>query len=424
LLQAYCRPVGGTAWHQIFFCSTINKRFQHSLLRFDCEIYFFFRHGIFITALQVSGLDVCTSLIRLDLSDNQLTTNAIAPVAALPNLKWLSIANNNVKCIKCLQSLGTLEVLNASHNEIEGKVSVGRMTELKALVLSNNKIQTVGGLEKLRKLDTLILSHNSLSSLGGWIAGATSLQKLSVSHNPLHDEAATAGLNGLISMKELRMNHCQLSNVPSAILCMKKLQILEMGSNLISKFENLKVLESVQSMWQLNLKGCPVVQKDGYKQRILDLVPRVDVLDTKRIRPKGGRGKRPRLTDADASIRSPAKEKKEEPQKISKDDVHVATAVADAMHKSTHTSLPADEDDCDIQAEAFRPSKLTTGQVEKSTRTCEDRKTKKIKGAKLKPASSKAEKQKEDDESQGPKVSLRGKAAVLADQKTVLSGWT
>ena len=375
-------------------------------------------------ALQVSGLDACTSLIRLDLSNNQLTS--IDPIAALPNLKWLSIAKNNIKCIKALQSLSALEVLNASHNELEGKVSVGRIAELRALVLSNNKIQTVGGLEKLRKLDTLILSHNNISSLGGWVAGATSLQKLSVSHNPLNVEAATAGLKNLTGMKELRMNQCQLSKVPSAVLCMKRLQILELGSNLINEFENLKVLASVQSMWQLNLKGCPVTQQDGYQNRMLDLVPRVDVLDTKRIRPKGGKGKRARLADGDTQLQSLSKEQEIENPTVSETMVqeHVATAATVApVHNTTMHTTQDEDSDC-IEAEAFRPSKLSTGQKEKSSRKREDTKIKKSKGLnKATNAPSKPRKDRKND--QGPKVTLRGKAAVLsADQKNVLSGWS
>ena len=75
-------------------------------------------------------------------------------------------------------------MLNAGHNQLEGKVSVARCPALKALILNDNRVETVGGLEKLGDLNTLVLSANAVG--GGacaWLTGATALEKLTLSRN-------------------------------------------------------------------------------------------------------------------------------------------------------------------------------------------------------------------------------------------------
>ena len=223
--------------------------------------------------------------MRLDLSNNNIAT--IDTVGGCSNLKWLNISKNNIASLNALSSLEKLEVLNAAQNALEGKVTVGRLRSLKALVLNGNELQLIGGLEKLDHLETLILSQNKVESLGGWLGGATALQKLSISHNPVGREpSSTVALKSLTNMRELRLNHCQLHHIPKEIKYMKRLKILELGSNDIDDIDELGILSSVTMLWQLNLKGCPLTNTAGYRERVLKYVPGLDVLDTKRLRPK------------------------------------------------------------------------------------------------------------------------------------------
>ncbi|WPT12435.1 Protein phosphatase 1 regulatory subunit 7 [Picochlorum sp. SENEW3] len=235
----------------------------------------------------ITGLDVCKRLIRIDLSNNNLTL--VDPIAACDSLRWLNVSKNDITSIKPLQSLESLEVLNVSQNKLCGKVGVGRMRQLKALVLNGNDIETVGGLEKVTRLETLIISHNSIRSFGGWISQATSLQKLSASHNPIEwdqGESCVQGLSALVHMKELRLNHTGLRRVPACLASMKRLRILELGSNRIESVQDVQALKALSSIWQLNLKGNTVQSIPNYQGTILSLVSGIDVLDTKRLRPK------------------------------------------------------------------------------------------------------------------------------------------
>ena len=239
--------------------------------------------------LQISGLDICKNLIRIDLSGNALIS--ADNVSVCSNLRWLNLSRNAIDSIQdIVHSCELLEVLNVSQNKLHGKVGVGRLRKLKALVLNGNEVVSVGGLEKTTQLETLIISNNNVQALGGWISQAKSIQKLSASNNPMSwGDGEVSGLSQLVNMKELRLNHTGMGRVPEYLTCMKRLRILELGSNSIESFDDMEVLSSLRSVWQLNLKGNPVAQKQGYQERIQRMMPQVDVLDTKRLRPKGSR---------------------------------------------------------------------------------------------------------------------------------------
>lgn len=226
------------------------------------------------------------SLIRIDLSKNDLKS-VPSGISVCVNLKWLNLSANAIRDIKPLESLTQLQVLNVSKNELYGKIGVGKFPQLKALVVNGNDIETIRGLEKLSQLETLIVSQNRLSSFGGWIAGATSIQKLSASNNPIDwDGGGNSGLATLTRMKELRLNHTGLCKIPEALACMKRLRILELGSNTLTSFDDVAVLSSMTSIWQLNLKGNPIASLSGYSEKITTMLPQIDVLDTKRLRSK------------------------------------------------------------------------------------------------------------------------------------------
>lgn len=176
--------------------------------------------------LQIVGLDACKALSRLDASANSLT--ALDGVAACP-LRWLSVAKNQISSLEPLRDLEHLEVLNAAHNKLQGKLSVSRIRSLKALILNNNEISTIGGMEKLKALDTLVLSNNAVESLGGWLAGSSALQKLSLSHNPLQDIGGGA-LRLCPNLQELRLNHCHLKELPETLAANTRLLTLEVNT--------------------------------------------------------------------------------------------------------------------------------------------------------------------------------------------------
>lgn len=295
------------------------------------------------------------SLKRIDLSKNEIKSIP-SGISVCLNVTWLNLSGNALTDCKPLESLRNLEVLNLSKNKLYGKIGVGKFTKLKTLVLNGNEIETLGGLEKLTHIETLIISQNKISSFGGWIAGATSLQKLSASNNPIEwDLGGNSGLSSLSAMKELRMNHTGMQRVPQALASMKRLRILELGSNHLETFEDISVLSSMRSIWQLNLKGNPIASVSGYGEKITSLLPQIDVLDTKRLRSK----------HKHLDVSSGEKKQKEEPKSSQKRDV-------ENTFKPTPPASPAPsqaEDDA-LEPEDFlvttrEENKMEEKQVEK-----------------------------------------------------------
>eukprot|EP00889_Picochlorum_renovo_P007568 jgi/Picre1/34598/NNA_002066.t1 len=73
-------------------------------------------------------------------------------------------------------------------------------------------------------------------------------------------------------MKELRLNHTGLRRVPACLASMKRLRILELGSNRIESVQDVQALKALQSIWQLNLKGNTIrndsdPRTKGWRQR-------------------------------------------------------------------------------------------------------------------------------------------------------------
>lgn len=195
--------------------------------------------GLGITAC--IGLDVCLSLWRLDLSDNDI--RELDGVAALSALKWLSISKNRVENMEPIAELQSLEVLNVSHNRLDqaGLAPASKWSKLKALIANNNKISVVPNLSRLKDLDTLVLSHNEIRSIDCLATKKCMLQrlrKLSLSHNPLSDVGES--LKHCPMLQELRLNHCQLEFLPKCLKFCAKLKILEAGTRVPSHTQQKK----------------------------------------------------------------------------------------------------------------------------------------------------------------------------------------
>jgi Leucine-rich repeat (LRR) protein len=206
----------------------------------------------------IEGGELSHSLARIDLSKNSLSK---LDISHCRQLRWLNLSHNKLASIEGFADLPELEVLNVSHNELEGKINVGRLKQLKALVLNGNQLTTIKGLEKLHRLETLIVSNNDLSDLGGWISKSVSLKKLSASNNP--NIQSFDGLRGLVRMKELRLNGTGMTRVHAFVERMGQLRILEVGGNRITSWEDVGRLP--EGMWQLNLKGNPICDDTGVR---------------------------------------------------------------------------------------------------------------------------------------------------------------
>ncbi|KAJ3125288.1 hypothetical protein HK098_000413 [Nowakowskiella sp. JEL0407] len=231
----------------------------------------------------IEDISVAVNLHKLNLSQNNLkTAESLAGFQYNAELTWLNLSNNQLESLEGFEKLKKLLVLNLSHNRVN-RIShhISSCTELKALILNNNEIRKMENLSTLKKLTTLVISHNQIDEVTG-IAALTSLNKLSAAHNRIR---IFPTLSTNIELAELKLNDNKLTNIPEDKLlplssCLK---ILDLGNNLIRSFADIVALASLRNLVNLNLKGNPVCTQEGYRERILALVPTLRVLDGERF---------------------------------------------------------------------------------------------------------------------------------------------
>ncbi|XP_078455074.1 leucine-rich repeat serine/threonine-protein kinase 2 isoform X1 [Lampetra planeri] len=199
-----------------------------------------------------------SKLLRLDLQQNRLTAISPALATALKSLTSLNLSDNGfqefpraVLLIESLAHLGLshnclasplrfdspvrcshLRTLNLSHNGIaafpEGlPSSFGNLDEL---LLEGNKIKSIPTGLNLPHLRHLDVSRNDLEGLPGDLATTLpALETLLISHNRL-------GLVGNLPSKlsTVKLSDNELDCVPSAILNLQQLRVVDLGSNCIT----------------------------------------------------------------------------------------------------------------------------------------------------------------------------------------------
>ncbi|KAH9624755.1 hypothetical protein KSS87_003525 [Heliosperma pusillum] len=151
----------------------------------------------------VSSLCAFVNLERLDLSFNNLSS-----------------LQNKLESLKGIESLTNLTVCNAGKNKIRSMDEVKNLVKLCALILNDNEISSISGLDQLSELNTLVLSRNPISKLG----------------------------NSLAKLKSI------VKTLPEELSHNKKLQILDIGNNMLSRWSDIEINKLAPSLQILNSK--------------------------------------------------------------------------------------------------------------------------------------------------------------------------
>ncbi|BBN15598.1 leucine-rich repeat and coiled-coil domain-containing protein 1 [Marchantia polymorpha subsp. ruderalis] len=137
----------------------------------------------------------------------------VAGLSSFRNLQYLSLHDNNIDRIECLETLDSLRELNLSSNTIKEMEGLSTLSQLQVLNLSCNQIEEIRDLQGLRALKTLVLSHNHVKSLSGLSAlngPRYSLRVLDLRDNRVESLSELTVLAGCLYLKELvfsRGNH-------------------------------------------------------------------------------------------------------------------------------------------------------------------------------------------------------------------------
>ncbi len=213
----------------------------------------------------LTGLEHCVNLVRLDLSSNSITT--LGPLANLTTLSTLYLGDNYISDISPLQNLVYLSKLGLWSNYISDLGPLSNLIRLEYLYLDGNPdVSDISALQNLGALLELDLSYDSVVDLspitnlnnlnllnlpGNFIsnisalAGLTSLVDLDLSSNTIAD---VSPLSGLSSIQYLYLYANNIGN-PSAISGLHTLVELDLGSNQISSVVALSGLTLLQGLY-------------------------------------------------------------------------------------------------------------------------------------------------------------------------------
>lgn len=227
----------------------------------------------------VSCLIDFNNLERLNLSFNTLTS--LKGLESCFNLKWLSVQQNNLHNLKGIEALTNLAVLNAGKNKLKSMDEVKNLVKLRALILNDNEIASISGLDQLTELNTLVLSRNPICKVGNSLAKLKSIVKISLSYCQLED--IDNSFKACIGLEQLRLAHNDIKTLPEGLAYSKKLQILDLGNNMISRWPDLEVLSSLCNLKNLNLLGNPIAEKVKLVKKVKKLVPGLQILNSKRM---------------------------------------------------------------------------------------------------------------------------------------------
>lgn len=261
----------------------------------------------------------CKLIKKIDLSKNLLTD--VAPIFQnhLPNLTWVSFANNQLSRITFPHEDDSdadsaykwrIKVFNASGNQLR---DIGFLQylgdDVKAIILTNNEIRDMSGLSETTRafrsgLDTLVLSHNKIERVSESLATLESLSKLNLGNNLLRE--IPAGVFRMTRLRELRLNGNKIMNIPGSDLWQRlpNLSILDLGNNQIFNVDSVKNLAPLaRSLVQANFLGNPIAPVSGvegkssdktneddmqkyskYKALILSILPNLTNLDNSSLR--------------------------------------------------------------------------------------------------------------------------------------------
>ena len=114
-----------------------------------------------ITSLH--GLEYCTNLKGLYLSDNQISD--ISELSFLENLTTLDLGANQISDISPLASLDKLTVLDLYVNQIQDISPLASLTALNKLYLFRNQISDISPLANLNNLIEVDLYANQISDI-------------------------------------------------------------------------------------------------------------------------------------------------------------------------------------------------------------------------------------------------------------------
>lgn len=189
----------------------------------------------------IAPLANAKGLLTLDLSNN--TIRGLDALSGMQSLQELNLQHNAVADLSALSTVSTLTKLDVSYNALTSLSPISTLTGLTWLDAGTNSITELGDIGKLTTLSFLSVKSNKLTSASA-IAGCTALTDLNISSNQLTD---IASLSALTKMLYFDFSYNQVTNLPAFPKDCELVKITG-SNNKLSSLDSLGGLENLNTV--------------------------------------------------------------------------------------------------------------------------------------------------------------------------------
>lgn len=213
--------------------------------------------------LAVFNLSDPTMIEELDLSDKNLKTIPSNLGKIFPNLRSLDLSCNQISSFDGLDSFKSLEMLDLSFNNLNGKdFDMKFNSSLKELYLNDNPLKNISNnsFKGLKSLEILDLSDTKIDHLPDSLGDLKNLKALNLDSNRI-EVFPVSVLGGLKNLEHLFLSRNRLTVIPPEISDISQLKILELDEN------NLRYLPA--SIERLKLTYLSLVSNSNFNKSTL-----------------------------------------------------------------------------------------------------------------------------------------------------------
>jgi len=177
------------------------------------------------------------------------------------NIYDLDLSNNGIRNIEFLENFSNLKKLNLSNNQIRSITGLEKLVNLEELNLSNNMIIEISGLESLVNLKYLYLDNNLITRIT--LPILPKLHTLRLGSNFI---TKMENLGSVSNLVELNLGHNKIERI-EGLSSLTSLEELELDFNQISIIEGLETLSRLKV---LNLNCNTIEHLDNIKHLNLE----------------------------------------------------------------------------------------------------------------------------------------------------------
>ncbi|XP_066407159.1 leucine-rich repeat and guanylate kinase domain-containing protein isoform X2 [Molothrus aeneus] len=249
----------------------------HTFGRSACGTEYVYLH-LSLPGRGLSDISILSGYIHLqkmELSSNKI--NDLSCVSHMPYLVELNASKNKLTTYFNFRAPKNLREVDFSHNHIPKMKDLSEYHSLTKLLLDFNEIEEIRGLEECHSLTQLGLSHNRLAAIRG--LHNLPVRVLNLSFNQIEK------VDGLKSLKNLQCVNLS-NNKINSLRGLEEHDLLEainLEDNQVAELSELKWIEDLPLLRDLNLLKNPLQEKGSYWLSAIFMLLQVTHLDLKKV---------------------------------------------------------------------------------------------------------------------------------------------